>query len=313
MELLWNALIYLASFFVVWFAAGLIVSSVDRFSHRLRLSSFAVSFIILGLLTSTPEFAVGLNAVAQNDPEIFIGNLLGGIPIIFLLVIPVLAIFGNGITLRHELNNKSIISTLLVILLPSIMILDQKITITEGLIAISSYALLVFLVQRNHGLFDKDHTKVMNLKAYSYMDLVKILAGIGLMFITSNIIVDETIYFSNTFGVSQFFISLIVLSIGTNLPELSLAVRSIISKKKDVAFGDYLGSAAVNTLLFGVMTILIGGEAVTNNGYLMTFFFIAFGLLLFYFFTRSKNSISRNEGIALFCLYVVFILAEIFF
>lgn len=313
MELLWNALIYLASFFVIWFAAGLIVSSVDRFSHRLRLSSFAVSFIILGLLTSTPEFAVGLNAVAQNDPEIFIGNLLGGIPIIFLLVIPVLAIFGNGITLRHELNNKSIISTLLVILLPSIMILDQKITITEGLIAISSYALLVFLVQRNHGLFDKDHTKVMNLKAYSYMDLVKILAGIGLMFITSNIIVDETIYFSNTFGVSQFFISLIVLSIGTNLPELSLAVRSIISKKKDVAFGDYLGSAAVNTLLFGVMTILIGGEAVTNNGYLMTFFFIAFGLLLFYFFTRSKNSISRNEGIALFCLYVVFILAEIFF
>lgn len=313
MELLYHLVLYFASFLLIWLAAGLIVSSVDRFSHRLRLSSFAVSFVILGLLTSTPEFAVGLTAVAQNDAEIFIGNLLGGIPVIFLLVIPLLAIFGNGINLRHELSHRNTIATLLVILLPSVMILDHKIGLVDGLIAIITYIFLVILVQKNNGLFDHENTEVMNLKAYSYKDMIKILIGLGLMFITSSVIVDETIYLSNTFNISQFFISLLVLSLGTNLPELSLAIRSVVSKKKDIAFGDYLGSAAANTLIFGVMTILIGGGTITQNGFLITFFFIALGLLLFYVFSRTKSNISRREGLILLGIYALFVLSEIFF
>jgi cation:H+ antiporter len=306
-----NSLLYLLAFFLIWIGSGLIVSSIDRFSKRLKLSRFIMSFVILGLLTSTPEFAVGLQAIADHDPEIFVGNLLGGIPVLFLLVIPLLAILGNGINLKHELGKKTLLFALAVILAPSILVLDKRVSNPEGIVLIVLYLILVFVVQKRHGLFDKDNSLALDIKAYSYKDVLKILLGIGIVFVSSNIIVDKTMYFANVFNISAFYIGLIAISIGTNLPELSLAVRSVISGKKDVAMGDYLGSAAVNTLLFGVFTLLHAGEVITMNGFLITFLFIAAALVLFYIFVQSKNIISRKEGLVLFGVYILFVVIEL--
>jgi len=285
----------------------MIVSAVDKFSRKLRVSSFIVSFIILGLLTSTPEFAVGLRSVAENDPEIFIGNLIGGIPVIFFFVLPVLAILGNGIKTNGNLPKYKLLFSLFVFLAPSILILDKKVTNSEGFIMIGLYLALVVFLQFGRGIFNGDKTKVLNAKAYSYKDLIKILIGIGIVFVTSNFIVENTIYFSQILNVPLFFISLIVLSFGTNIPEISLAVRSALSRKKDVAFGDYMGSAAANTFLFGILTILNNGEALTDTDFTPTFIFIALGLSVFYYFTRSKSSISRKEGFILLGIYIIFI------
>ncbi len=102
-----------------------------------------------------------------------------------------------------------------------------------------------------------------------------------------------------------------ILSLGTNLPELSLAVRSVLSGKKDIAFGDYIGSAAANTLLFGIFTILNDGEVLTADNFLITFLFILFAVVSFYFFSRSKNEISIKEGFILISVYLLFIIVEL--
>lgn len=302
---------YIASFAAIWFGAGLIVSSVDRFSRRLRLSSFAVSFIILGLLTSTPEFAVGLTAVSENNPQVFIGNLIGGIPVIFLLIIPILAIFGNGIKLNHDFDTKNILFTLGVIAAPSIFLLDKKISNPEGIILILLYIVLILFIERKHGFLDRSNTETLDIKAYSYKDLIKILIGIGIVFVSSQIIVDKTLYFSAILNISAFYISLIVLSIGTNLPELSLAVRSIVFGKKDIALGDYMGSAAANTLLFGVFTLLSKEEVLTVNSFFITFLFVVGGLILFYFLSRSHTTLSRGSGFILFFIYLIFAFSQL--
>src|SRR5205085_2055996 len=97
-----HLLTYIVSFVLLWIGSGLIVSAASKFSKRLRLSPFAFSFVFLGILTSIPEFSVGIQAVIDKNSEIYVGNLLGGIVVLFLVVIPLLAIFGNGISLRHE-------------------------------------------------------------------------------------------------------------------------------------------------------------------------------------------------------------------
>lgn len=308
-----HLLIYIAAFGLVWLGSGFIVSAVARFSRKLKLSSFAISFVILGLLTSTPEFAVGLTAVSNHDPEIFVGNLLGGVVVIFLFVIPVLAILGNGINLKHDLDGKSMLATLGVILAPALLVLDRRISNPEGVVLIILYFVLLLLVQRNRGIFDRENSEVLNLKAYSYKDMLKLLFGVGLVFISSKLIVDQTLYFSEFFGISAFLISLLLLSIGTNLPELSLAVRSVITGKRDIAFGNYMGSAAANTLFFGIFTLLNHGEVVTESRFAGTFVFILAGLVLFYLFSRSKNNISRIEGIILLLVYIGFLGFEILF
>ncbi len=306
-----NILLYITSFVALWYGAGLIVSAASKFSKKLRLAPFTFSFIFLGILTSTPEFSVGLQAVANHDAEIFVGNLLGGIAVIFLVVIPTLAVFGKRISLKHELSNKMLLTTIGVILLPSFFILDKRVTNFEGAIMILSYLGLLYLVQRKNGIFDKENEQLLNMKAYSYKDLLRILLGLGIAFVSSNIIVTKTMYFADIFHISAFYIGLIVIAIGTDLPELTLAVRSVISGKKELAMGDYIGAAAVSTFLFGLFTILHNGEVITVSNFGITFLFIAAALGLFYFFSRTKNYISRNNGLFLLGIYILFVMLEL--
>ncbi len=306
-----DLLIYLVSFVVIWAGTGLIVGSTDKISRKLGIPSFAISFVILGILTSTPELAVGLTSIAEGQPEIFVGNLLGGIIILFLLIIPLLAVAGNGIKLDHGLDNYTVLFCLLVILAPSLLILDKRVTNEEGALLVLLYLILLYFVLRKEGFLDRSNTKLLEIKSYSLIDIFKILGGVALVFISSHIIVDKTISFAEIFRISPFYISLLALSLGTNLPELSIAVRAIALKKKAIAFGDYLGSAAANVLLFGMFTLLNIGEVLTVNGFYVMFAFMFSALTLFYFFSKSKNTLSRGEGLILLGIYAVFVFSEI--
>lgn len=306
-----NLLLYILSFAIIWYGSGLIVTSASKFSTKLRLSPFAFSFVFLGILTSIPEFSVGLQAVADKTPQIFVGNLLGGILVLFLLVIPALAIFGKGISLKHELDNITLIATLTVILAPSAFMLDGMATKFEGIALIILYLTVLFLVQRKNGIFDKNNSQLLNIKAYSYKDILRILLGIGIVFFASSIIVEKTVYFANIFNTPAFYISLIIVAVGTDLPELSLALRSVVSGKKEIAMGDYIGAAAVSPFLFGVFTLLNNGEVVPVGNFMVTFVFTLIAMILFYFFFRTKKYISKNQGIILLCIYILFITVEL--
>ena len=112
------------------------------------------------------------------------------------------------------------------------------------------------------------------------------------------------------FQISTFVISLIVLSLGTNLPELSVGVRALLSGKKDIAFGDYIGSASANVLIFGLLTVFNGSDFSIPNHFIQRFIYMFVGFIMFYFFSKSKNTISKLEGIGLLCVYAMFLLGE---
>lgn len=311
MALLTSIFLYLASFIAIWLGAGLIIKSVDRLARKLKLSSFAISFFVLGLLTSIPETAVSFNAVAERKPEIFVGTLLGGVLVIFLFIIPVLAILNKGISIYSELGGKYLFLALLTMALPGFLVIDQRVTNFEGFLMIVAYITLFLVIERKHGIFDTNEERILEIKAYSFLDLIKVIFGIALVFISSNYIVDQTISFSEIFNIPTFYISLIVLSLGTNLPELSLAVRSIFSGKTEIVYGDYIGSAAANTLLFGFFTLLNDGEIITVNNFFITFLFIAAGLLAFYYFAKDQKRIGFKESLILITIYLLFVSYEL--
>lgn len=298
--------VFLGSFIIIWYGAGKIVSSADKFSKKLKVSSFAFSFLVLGILTSTPEFAVGITAVSENKPEIFVGNLIGGIPVLFLFVIPMLSIFGNGLQLKKAIRQRNLILSFVVMLAPAFFLLDHKINIFESILFIVMYLGLLFAIQREKGLLDNGNSALMNVKSYSMKDILNVFFGVGLVFVASHYIVDGALYYAQFFNVSTFFISVIILSIGTNLPELSLAAKSVLTGKKDVAFGDYVGSGAANTFLFGLFGIIYGKGIEVGDNLLISFLILCIGLFTFFLFAKSKNELSRKEGIVLVILFLAF-------
>ncbi len=306
----WGFVTYIASFLALLFGAGLIIKSVDKFSHKLKLSSFSASFFILGMLTSIPELAVGLTSVAENKPDIFVGNLIGGIAVIFFLVIPILAVLGNGVTIESQINRNNLKFSFLAMLTPALALYDRKVANFEGILLLLVYVVIFFVVEQKKGILDKN-TEVLKVKSYSLIDITKIIFGVLIVFVSSQIIVDNTLAIATDLGVSTFYVSLIALSFGTNLPEFSLALKSIFARRKSIALGDYMGSASANVFLFGFLTLLSSKEVFVSTNFLTTFVLMAIGLLIFYILAISKGGISRKEGFALMIYYVFFAALEL--
>ena len=307
-----HLLIYTLSFIGIWIGSGLAIGSVERLSKILRVSSFAVSFIVLGFFTSISEFSVGINSILENDPEIYVGNLIGASIVIFILIIPLLAITGNNIKISPEFRGFNLPASLVVIALPVILAMDGRVGRIDSILALSLFGFLVVAIQTKRGLLEK--IKAINSRSSIKVgkELLRIVFGVAVIFIASRFVVEQTKYFSNMLQLSPFVISLLLISIGTNIPELSFVVRSAFMKNNQVAFGDYVGSASFNTFLMGGLTLLYGKPVLLSNSYLVSLLFLVVGLFTFYYFARTKNSISRLEGFILLALYILFLVVEIY-
>lgn len=306
-----HAITFLISFIGIWVGSGLAIKSVERVSRTLKISSFAVSFLILGLFTSMGELSVGINSIVENDPEIFVGNLVGASVVLILLLIPLLALVTNKIKIKTEFQGFNLLFSLVVIATPALLAMDGIVNRSDSIIALFLFALLVISIQRKKGIIESLGSFNFKSSVKVSRELLKILLGVLIIFVASRFIVEQTLYFASFLHVSPFFISLLFIALGTNIPELSLVVRSVFLKNQQVAFGDYIGSASTNTFLFGILTYFYGESIVLTNSYFVSLGFLVFGLIVFYYFARTKNTISRFEGLLLLLIYLAFIFVEI--
>ncbi len=308
-----HLIIYLSAFIGIWIGAGITISSVEKLSKTLHISAFATAFLILGFFTSLSELSVGINAVIENDREIFVGNLIGASAVIFMLVIPLLSITGRQVLIHPVMRGNKLLLSLIVISLPTLLSIDGKVTQIDASIVITSYLLLLFSIHLKKTTREVLQTKLSKPTKAMMHQFAKIVAGVATIFASSHFIVQETMYFAQLIKVTPFLISLLIVSIGTNIPELSFVVQSFFSKSNQVAFGDYVGSATFNSFLFGGLTLFYGKTIVLTNSYLISLLFLISALVAFYIFAQSKNAISRREGLVLLSIYIAFLMTEIFF
>lgn len=308
--LAFQLLLFVVSFVLVWVGSGLAVDAISALAQQLKISRFILSFFVLGMLTSLPEMVIGTFAAVSGQPQVFVGNMLGGIIVILLCVIPLLAILGNGVSSPLQITRRSLLLILGVIVAPTLLIVDQRITRVEAVIFLLLYAFLFAYFAYEQSLFEKMLASARGVRKTSHTSLLSLIGGILMLIFGGYQIVHSTTFFSVYFSVSPFFVSLIAVSLGTNIPEFALIVRSIKKGKKDVALADYLGSATANVPLLGIFTLMFGEDIVLPGHVLQRIIFISLGLFLFFRFSGTHKKISRVEGWFLLFLYLMFIVTE---
>lgn len=263
-------------------------------------------------MTSLPEIAISAQAVLDGDPAIAVGNLLGGVIVMFMLIIPLLGIIGNRIKVPKDLSQKHLVLILTAVVAPALLVSDQRLNVWEGILLVILYIVLFVFLFRKQSLGEKLLSTLKQKKKISWKRLVlKIAAGVAILWFASNQIVELTLQFSSALNVSPFIVSLVVVSLGTNIPEISIIFHSIRHRQKSIALADYLGSAVANTLLLGLVAIFYGQTISLPNNFLYRLIFLATGLILFLFFARSRNTITKRESLILLACYAVFLWMEI--
>lgn len=331
MEALVHGAIAISAALAIWLISGIVIAATDRVARRYHKPGFFIAFFVLGILTSISEISVATNATIAGVPAVSAGNLIGASVVIFLLIIPLFAITANGLPMQMVLTRRNLALLLSLILLPCILVLDGIVTRRDGLLMLLLYASLVYAVRKKESpatlaeeaihevreeLLHAHETLFMRVlhawqrRKTSRWDFGKIIIGALLIFFAGNILVDESVFFSHYFGIPLSFIGLLLLSIGTNIPEIAIGVRCAFGKHDGIATGDYLGSAAANTLIFGVLSIMNGPFVIERSEFIPTFFVLLLGLGLFYVLYQSGKVLSRREGLVLLSLYILFVLAQ---
>lgn len=301
-------LLLLFLFFAISKSADLIVLNLRKAGEKLGIKIFFLG-MILGLMTTLPEIAISINSSINGIPEISFGNMVGGIIILFGLILPISIILNRKVKTEKHTFLFSII--LLFLLLPLILGLKGYLNYIDGIILISSYIVLVYLLYRKHRVTNSVKIEIVNRKEVGKYFMLIILGIIGLI-ISSNLIVETTIYLLKGYNISVFIIGLLLYSIGTNLPELIIAIRSFKRKVEDLSFSNLIGSAMGNSLAIGALSLAKTINVEVNSSYLFLTIFNFVFFIIFFIFYKTDRLLVRREGIAIFLMYLLFLFGQIF-
>ena len=305
--------VYVLAFIVLGFiltrCANWVVKAVSYFSHTLHVKSFLFSFVLLGFATTIPEIFVAYQSVADGVPQLSVGNLLGGSILLLSLVMGVSAIFLKRIILDHGMSTFDIGMSSFVVAAPAIVIWDGKLTRVEGLMLIGMYLVHLLLINKEQHILSTVEQHAKHVKHAGHAILLGIGGIIG-MAIASRYLVTTGEAAATILGIPTFVIGLFLITFGTNLPELTLAIEAIIKKNRDVAFGDILGSSVINTPILGVMCLVSPFAMPNFEGVRMTLLLLALVSVFFFWAASTKKDITRREGIVLFTVYIAFVLFE---
>jgi len=304
-----NFLIFIAIgilFYLLSKSADLVVSSIRKIGHAFNVPIVFLG-LILGFLTSLPELSIAVSASAKNLSDLSLGNLLGGIAVLFGLVLGVSIFFSRPIS--TDGSYKTILPILGYSFLPFILGLNGEISFFEGIFLVIAYfALVVFLFEE---LGHKDVVKPITHHHSPLKQIIFSLIGITSLLIISNLIIRLTETLLESYNISPFFIGLILFSLGTNLPEIAVSFRAIRKHVSELSLASIFGSVIANPLIIGILSIIEPVPIQQTGSYIALT--ISTTLLLFFVFRfyETGKKFSKKEGALLVLIYGGIILLQL--
>ena len=294
-----------------------IVSGGVSLAKKLRISSMVIGLTVVAYGTSTPELAASLLAAFNSHTELILGNIIGSNISNIGMVIGISAIFTPLLISRITVS-RWIPIMIGVSLLVVAMSYDGEISQIDGIILIGALiAFTIYTIKTVKKQKAQDESiENETIEGEYFLSRYKIetypqsfaLIGIGIvfLFLGGHLTVDGAVNIAQSLGISQLVIGVVIVAIGTSLPELITSIIAIAKKETDIGVGNIVGSNIYNILLIlGVSSTLVGIPVVTDvfsNYYIM----IAFSLVLFIGFRRY---IPRVVGVGLAIAFAVYLIS----
>ena len=295
-----------------------IVSGGVVLAKKLRISSMIIGLTVVAYGTSTPELAASILAALNSHTDLILGNVVGSNISNIGMVIGISAIF-TPLLISKITVNRWIPIMIGVSLLIIALSYDGEISQIDGFILIATLiGFTLYTIKTVKKQKIKENTTIENepvegemflsrYKIESYpQSLLLIVIGIILLFLGGHFTVNGTVAIAESLGISQLIIGIVIVAIGTSLPELITSIIAIAKKQTDIGVGNIVGSNIYNILLIlGVSSTIIGipvSTDVFSNYYIM----IGFSLVLFIGF---RKFIPRFVGIGLAIAFVAYLVS----
>lgn len=320
--LLYLILIFLLSFILVK-ATDILIVNFGALSAKTKIRKFALTSLILGLATSLPELFVGLSASFAGKSILSLGNIMGANIANLSLVVGGAALISGALRVEDIFLKKDVFYVFLAATAPMILLTDKVLSRIDGLILLTLYVfyqIVIFSEKKHRQEFKKtQEIGVIHrlIRKMNHLETKKeigwILLSIIILLFSADFLVKVAMKLAVDLNLPLILIGLLIVSVGTTLPELVFSIKAIKDKQSSMVFGNLSGSIVANaTLIIGLVALISPIRIQAFTSYLLATmaFVIIFGL--FYFFIRTKHRLDRWEGLILFLIYLLFIIFQFF-
>ncbi len=297
----------------MWLGTKWVIQGALGVAQHFQLSHTFVGLAILAVGTDLPEVFVSINASIQHlrgveSSGIITGNALGSSLSQITLVLGLSGLFLTFRMSKKDLNRNGITLISSIVLL-FVFGLDGIITQLEGAVLFIGYILYYIVLLRSDSkmkdeeVVPSEHSK-LSLALY-------LLVGFVVLIFSSHLVVNNSMELAEKWGVAQSFVGIVIIGLGTSLPELAVSIGAAYRRSAELSVGNIIGS----NIFDGLVPIGLGGMISTTKMEVNLLKFdmpvLLFITLLVLLFLRTKRGLSKFEGLILVFLYLVYIALKI--
>jgi cation:H+ antiporter len=305
-----SILVFFVGLVVLYYGADFLVDGSSRLALSFGIRPLIIGMTIVSFATSMPELMVSLLAVGKGSSAIAVGNIVGSNVANIGLILGVSALVlplkvPRGL-LRRELPFMVGATVALYV-----MCLDGQLGLTDAIILLT---LLVFFIiyciryARNTGTDPDTPEHVVEAEQdHRGRDVLYIVGGIIGLGLGANWMVSSAVTIARAIGLSELFIGMTIVALGTSLPELAASLMSAAKGEMDISIGNVIGSNIFNILFVLGLCPLFQPIAVDPS-------ILRFELPIVLLFSFAliplcwhRFEVSRLKGALLFMSYVAFI------
>ncbi len=303
MDILLQALLLVLGFAMLVKGADWFVDGSSSIASKLKIPQLIIGLTVVAMGTSAPEAAVSITAAMDGSAEITIGNIVGSNILNILIILGLSAVITTLAVAKSTVRVDIPFMTAMTVLL-LLLGLDGRVGRVDGVILLVFFvgyiSYLIFVARKN------PEEQAEGVKNHP-IALALLLTVIGLVLIVlgSNFTVDAASELARKFGISERFIGLTIVALGTSLPELFTSVVAARKGNADIAIGNIVGSNIFNILFVVGLSGVIIPVPFASDFRFDTIVAIAAAVLLFLCCFKDKK-LSRPGGIVMLLSYALY-------
>ncbi len=276
-------------------------------ARSFKLSKYTVGFIVVAVISILPETLVSINSAIEGNPSLGLATLLGSnVADLTLIFAVVILLAGRGLKVEGKIIKNHVIYPL-ILLVPIILGFNGHLSRLEGLVLILAGGIFYYTALRNN---TDDTPPDEILRESRIKSVLYFLVSMGLLIFGSHFAVTSTLDLAQLIGVSPLLLGILVVGLGTTLPELMIAINSVRGKDDSLAIGDILGTVLADaTIVVGILATISPFSFPLRIVYSAGIFMVISSILLFTFM-KTEMTISKTEAVFLLATWLTFITVE---
>ncbi|MFA6475183.1 MAG: calcium/sodium antiporter [Patescibacteria group bacterium] len=300
--------------FILYKGSTLFLDHSSALARYWRVPLIIIGLTIVALGTSLPELVVGIIAGLEQKNDIVLGNVLGSnvanIGIVLGLSILIYPI-NLGLAKKSRLELFGLLCSIGLLYL---MVIDGYLSRVDGVILVACGVGFTWIAVRYHSQnngIERDDIAT-NIAIRQRKDLVvsvaALLAGLALLFVGARMVVTNAIVLARLFQLSELFIGITIVAVGTSLPEIVTGITASLRKSNDLVIGNVVGSNILNILIVLGVTICIAPITVAASFWKFDLPLVLLLTLLLAGLMYRGQRLSKGFGVMFLSAYGLYVL-----